>query len=106
MFSLIQISFDFLSNWLIFLNPKCPSWIETITGNICKNTLVFEVYWSVSIMPFKRRWFDKLDDIKLFQEKNNEILNKYIKNNYKGEFDKIKLREILKNDGFIFLDTI
>lgn len=47
-----------------------------------------------------------LNDIKLFQDNNKEILNKYIKNNYKSEPNIIKLREILKNDGFIFLDTI
>ena len=45
---------------------------------------------------------NKLEDIKLFIDKNNDAIQENIRQNYKKKFDDNRIREILKKDGFVF----
>ena len=45
---------------------------------------------------------NKLEDIKLFIDKNKDAIQENILHNYKKKYDDNKMREILKKDGFVF----
>ena len=45
---------------------------------------------------------NKLEDIKLFIDKNKDAIQENIQQNYKKDFDDNRIREILKKDGFVF----
>ena len=45
---------------------------------------------------------NKLEDIKLFINKNKDAIQENVQHNYKKKFDDNKMREILKKDGFVF----